>query len=212
MSRKTLIFDFDGTIADTFKLVINIVNENPKDFGIDGIDASEIEQLRGLSISYLIREFGVHGFLIPLYLIKIRNRLKKKTEFIEIFDHIKELLLELEGKFNLAIISGNSPITIRKILIKNGINHMFTHVIGNTGAFTKDSVIAKFLKKEKLDKSSILYIGDEVRDVAAAKDAGIKVCAVSWGFNSEEALKKHNPDYLVNNVNLLREVISTNFR
>ena len=54
---ETIIFDFDGTIADTFGAVVKIINDNKERFGIDGIDKYEVADLRNMSIKYLLREF-----------------------------------------------------------------------------------------------------------------------------------------------------------
>ena len=51
--------------------------------------------------------------------------------------------------------------------------------------------------KQALHPSNVLYVGDEVRDIEAAKKAGIRIAAVTWGYNSKKALEAYKPDYLV---------------
>jgi phosphoglycolate phosphatase len=48
-----------------------------------------------------------------------------------------------------------------------------------------------------LDRNHVLYIGDETRDIEAAHKAGVRVAAVTWGYNNAEMLKRFSPDYLV---------------
>ena len=59
------------------------------------------------------------------------------------------------------------------------------------------------VRAERLDRSDVLYIGDELRDVEAAKKAGVKVAAVTWGFHNAELLRTGTPDYVVNDANEL---------
>ena len=59
--------------------------------------------------------------------------------------------------------------------------------------------IIKIIKKENALKDKCIYIGDETRDIEAARKAGVKVAAVSWGLNSREALEKYQPDWLLEN-------------
>ena len=114
MSRKTIIFDFDGTIADTFKLVIEIINKTPREFGVDSIDPQEIPRLRNLSVEYLLKEFNVHIFQVPWFLLKMKKRLKPLIKTANLFPGIKEMLFDLKNKnFQLILFSKNSYKNIR---------------------------------------------------------------------------------------------------
>ena len=55
----------------------------------------------------------------------------------------------------------------------------------------------KIIKKERLELKEVLYVGDEIRDIHAAKNTGIHIASVAWGYNTVESLKKNKPEYLI---------------
>ena len=59
----------------------------------------------------------------------------------------------------------------------------------------------------KLSKSDVYFVGDEVRDIEAGKKAGIKTIAVSWGYNTKDALAKEQPDYIIDTPLDLKTVV-----
>ena len=63
------------------------------------------------------------------------------------------------------------------------------------------------MKINKLTPEEVIYVGDETRDIEASKTIPIKVIAVSWGFNSAEALAKQNPDFLIQKPSELLKVM-----
>ena len=68
-------------------------------------------------------------------------------------------------------------------------------------------VINKILKQKKIEKKDVFYVCDEVRDIAAAKKSGIKSIAVVWGYNSEEALQKEEPEFMIKTPQELNEIL-----
>ena len=83
-------------------------------------------------------------------------------------------------------------------LHEHQLNDCFHFVSASSKIWGKNRNIRHLIKSRQLNIDNMLYIGDETRDVDAAKKAGIKVAAVTWGFNSGETLKKHNPHYILN--------------
>jgi len=81
-------------------------------------------------------------------------------------------------------------------LNKNNLN-VFDFIYSEGDIFNKADKMKTLLEERKLNPESVFYVGDETRDIEAARAAGIKMIAVSWGFNKEEILKKENPDYLI---------------
>ena len=74
---------------------------------------------------------------------------------------------------------------------------MFEQVAGGASMFGKAGALKKLIEKGKLDPNRVHYVGDEVRDVAAAKAAGVRSIAVSWGYAQRAALAALNPDHIV---------------
>jgi len=122
--------------------------------------------------------------------------LEKEMENIKFFSGVKKLLFDLKkAEYKLAIISSNRIENINVFIKHNNIN-IFDFVHGKTDLFGKAGYLGKFLSDFKLDKSKVIYIGDEIRDVEACKKVGIKMIGVSWGLHTVEALKKAGVDYI----------------
>jgi phosphoglycolate phosphatase len=96
----------------------------------------------------------------------------------------------------LAILSSNAEGTIRACLRGNGVEGLFEAVAGYRRLFGKGRAIRRFLKANQLAGAEAAYVGDEVRDVEAARQAGVAVAAVAWGFNDRELLAGQAPDCL----------------
>ena len=68
-------------------------------------------------------------------------------------------------------------------------------------------MLKSILRNYKLHASEVLYIGDETRDIEAAKECNIPVASVCWGLNTKMALKQLDPDYLIDSPSRLLEII-----
>lgn len=198
MSKKIIIFDFDGTIADTFYSLINIANELAEDYGYKKIEKREIKSMKNKNIKHILRERGISIFKIPFFIKKGNEKLDKNIKNVNIFPGIKKILVKLKKqKYKIGIITSNSKNNIKKFLKKYKID-FFDFIYSGISIFGKDQKIKKLLKKYKLKPEQVIYVGDEIRDIEAAKKSKIKIISVTWGFNSKNILKKQNPDFLVN--------------
>jgi HAD superfamily hydrolase (TIGR01549 family) len=190
---KTLIFDFDGTIADSFETLLAIFEEvhaRPQKLTPD-----EIKMLRGEPIKKIIKYLKIRRVLVPRLIIKAKRLLTQRMGSIQTFQYLPQVIHELHQRgAPMYIISTNSPANIEHFLKKNKLDGCFTKIYGNTGLFSKASAIKKIIRKEKLNRADCVYIGDEVRDIDAARKAKITSVGVTWGFNSPAAIKDARPD------------------
>ena len=194
---KTVIFDFDGTIADTFSTITKLFNSKAKEFGLDKLTSKEIESIRNMGLKELFKKYGVNLIKAPFIAKKIRQDLGSRITDIKSFPNIKKILLKLNMKgYQLGILSSNSKENIEKFLKTNGLE-IFDFIHSEKNLFRKGKALNTLLKQHKLNPESVIYLGDEVRDIDAAKENGLKVISVTWGFNKKEILKKNKPDYLV---------------
>ena len=198
MKYKTIIFDFDGTIADTLPQIIKIAMKDTNMYTKTDISTIDINELKDMTITQVFKKFNISIFKIPFIVNKIRNELTKYVDEIKIFPKMKETLEQLKEKdITLGIISSNNEQNIRKFLLNNAIDD-FSFIHCEMNIFGKAPVISHAIKKYSLDKKTTLYIGDEVRDIEACRKAGLDIAAVTWGFNSEKVLKKYDPQFLIN--------------
>ena len=193
MSEKIdkIIFDFDGTVADTFQLNVGLIKEMRPD-----TSKKEIELFRNNGVAVLQKELN----LSLKEVLKLLGLLAKKQMQIinkaKIFPGIKNIFDELRKRdIKIIILSSNTTENIEKWLVHQKIK--VDKIITNNNIFGKDKLLRKMGRQ-------FVYVGDEVRDVEACKKAGVKMIGVTWGFNTKEALKKAGADYLVDNRTELR--------
>ncbi len=194
---KVIIFDFDGTLADTIDILLSITNRLSAEFGFKSATKEELAQLSNLNSWQILQYSGISIFKFPLLIRRLKAELHSQVPHIQLFPGIKEVLLELKKRgFQLGIITSNSRENVLGALEKNGLQDTFTFIYSGS-TFGKHKVINKWLKIENIHTEKVVYVGDEIRDIDAAKKTGIKVIAVGWGFNSPQALAAQNPNFLI---------------
>jgi phosphoglycolate phosphatase len=206
---KVIIFDFDGTLADTIDILLSITNRLSAEFGFKSATKEELAQLSNLNSWQILQYSGISIFKFPLLIRRLKAELHSEVPHIQLFPGIKEVLLELKKRgFQLGIITSNSRENVLGALEKNGLQDTFTFIYSGS-TFGKHKVINKWLKIENIHTEKVVYVGDEIRDIDAAKKTGIKVIAVGWGFNSPQALAAQNPNFLIKRPQELIEIINS---
>ncbi|BAZ27817.1 phosphoglycolate phosphatase [Cylindrospermum sp. NIES-4074] len=209
MTQKVIIFDFDGTIADTVDALVTIANRLAVEFGYIQITPNELALLRNLTSREIIKYSGISLFKIPFLLKKVKGELKNKIHEFQPIPGIREALTELQNQgYRLGIITSNSQDNVTEFLKLNELDYLFDFIYSGVTIFGKTTIINNVLRQKQIKAQSAIYVGDETRDIEASKKANIKVIAVTWGFNSAEALAKQNPDFLIHQPRELLDVIS----
>lgn len=204
---KEIIFDFDGTIADSFGAMMEIFEEHKEEFGFEKFGEKELKIYKEQGVTELIKKRNISVWKILKILRVGKKLMNQKIKSVKPFEGAKEMLMELKKRgLTLGIISTNSEENIKEFLKKNKIE-MFDYVVGKGSLFGKTRVIKNILKTRKLNKDQVLYVGDEVRDIEACKKIGIKIAAVTWGFSDEKLLAKNKPDFLIGKINKLFKIL-----
>ncbi|PIS15953.1 carotenoid oxygenase [Candidatus Roizmanbacteria bacterium CG09_land_8_20_14_0_10_41_9] len=197
MKKKLIIFDFDGTIADTLPHIINLYNTFGFAYGFRKITKSELECLRGKTISELMREFNASLLRLPFLIGKVQSELYSHMDKVRLFPNMKKVIVSLKkSDVTLGVVSSNSKENIEKFFKKHKIA-TFDFIHSEKNIFGKDKVLMNIMRKYPIPKGEIVYIGDEVRDIEACRKIGIDCISVTWGFNKKELLKKENPTLIV---------------
>ncbi|WP_017319422.1 HAD-IA family hydrolase [Mastigocladopsis repens] len=208
MTQKVIIFDFDGTIADTVDALVSIANRLAQEFGYIQITHEELALLRNLSSREIIKYSGISILKIPFLVKKVKAELKSKIKELKPISGIKEALIVLKNEgYRLGIITSNSQDNVTNFLKANDLDNLFDFIYSGVTIFGKTTIINNVLKQKQIKPQEVIYVGDETRDIEASKKANIKVIAVTWGFNSQEVLAKQNPDFLIHHPYDLLEVI-----
>jgi phosphoglycolate phosphatase len=197
MKFRALVFDFDGTIADTLSETRMIFNELAPDYGIREVEEQEVADLRHLSLNEILSKLEIPKRHVPSIIARGTGIMRRNIDRLKLIEGMKEALTELrEHTDNFGILTSNSTANVETFLQNHNIRDLFDF-ISSTSKLTGKSRHLKAIRKTfSLDHSEIIYIGDELRDVKAAQKANIPHAAVSWGFNSRESLAEAKPTYL----------------
>jgi phosphoglycolate phosphatase-like HAD superfamily hydrolase len=195
---NVLIFDFDGTIADSFEIVLAITNRLAPEFGYPPALPEDVERLRNLSSREIVRQSKVSPFKIPFLVRRLRGELYREIPHLQPIPGIKAALLDLKQQgYQLGIVTSNSRKNVVAFLAAQQLSDMFDFIGSGIALFGKDRILRRILKQQQLNPRDVVYVGDETRDIEAARTIGIKVISVSWGYNTSQALAAENPDYLI---------------
>ncbi|MEZ4777250.1 MAG: HAD-IA family hydrolase [Bacteroidia bacterium] len=197
MPKKLLIFDFDGTIADTLVIAEQIMHELAPEFNLPKVSREEFIHLKHKSIPELLKISGLSWTQVPLFIHKARLGFKKYIHQVQPIAGMPKILRSLKNRgYRLGILTSNSPESVSTFLSHHELQ-LFEFVYSPASLFGKARVIRRVIKKTQLEAKEVVMIGDEVRDVDAAHKAGVDAIAVTWGFNSAELLQSHSPGYIL---------------
>ncbi len=192
-----LIFDFDGTLVDSFNCVVKKAILLSKEFNLGKIEEHEIEQLRDLSSKNIIKFLKIPIFKIPKLILKMREHLHREIPKLAPVPQIQNVLKKLfEANFSLGILTSNSVENVLTWLKLHNLYDYFNFIHAESHFYSKEHLLKKTLQKYKIDKSKVFFICDETRDIDAAKMNNVKSVAVTWGYNSEKILLQHEPSFV----------------
>jgi phosphoglycolate phosphatase len=198
MIYRTLVFDFDGTIADTLGETRRILNQIGPDYGIRHIEEHELIQLRHMSLKQLIDHLKIPKRKLPALLSRGTGLMRGNITRLKLIDGMPEVLMELRKHVqSFGVLTSNATANVDLFLRTHGLRDQFDFISSTSKLTGKSKHLKAILKTFSLRAEELLYIGDELRDVKASQKAGIPIAAVTWGFNSRESLAAEAPDYLI---------------
>ena len=198
-NTKVIIFDLDGTIADTLHTVINIYNEEvaPK-LRCKQVKFEDKKKLQNQPIAQLFKQYQISWYKLPLVIYRVKKLLQKQIHTIKPFAGIQEVLQQLKSQhYSLGIVTSNSEKNANSFLNFHQLSSYFDFVYTNRNIFGKHKTLRNVIKKHQFQAKDVVYIGDETRDIHAARKSGIGIIAVTWGYLGAEILANRQPDLLV---------------
>ncbi|MEK7626426.1 MAG: HAD hydrolase-like protein [Patescibacteria group bacterium] len=208
--KRAIIFDFDGTIADTVPIMLDIYHKKAETKGWPVITPTTLVELKKGSIKQAMRWAGVKFWQIPGLLSMGRSYMKERANDIQMFDGIPQLMKDIPASTDLYVLSNNDSTTIEQVLIANGLNNK-VRVLPRPSLFNKDKSIKRLLKLNKYFNKDVIMVGDEVRDIEAGRKAKIHSVGVSWGLQDKSLLKKAKADEVCDSVGELNIAIERIF-
>lgn len=200
----TVIFDFDGTLADSMHLFVEAVNKSAARLHHGAIEPGEVAMLRDRNPRQILRHLRIPLLRLPLVMRGIRKEVGRGVGRAGPAADVAATLGRLKkGGCSIGILTSNAEKSVREFLAGNGMD-VFDFVYSGRSAFGKGRTLRSIARRAG---GRVFYVGDEVRDVEAARRAGATMIAVSWGFNTPEALMREGPDYLATSPEQIEQIV-----
>lgn len=208
MSYKLAIFDFDGTLADSFDWFIGVINQVAEHHGFRRIEPHEVETLRGYEARRMMQHLEVPMWKMPMIARDMRGRLARDIGSIALFPGVDMMLERLsERGVALAVVTSNSAENVRRVLGPRN-TALIRHWGCGAAILGKGPRLRKVLRAAGVAPGEAISIGDEIRDLHASRAEGIPFGAVTWGFTHGEALRALHPDFVFETMEEIADIVT----
>lgn len=206
MKYKMIIFDFDGTLADSFPWFADNINKAAQMFHFTPVKTEDHDYLRQLGPTEVMTHLKIKWWKVPFISMYMRKLMTIDLERIQLFENIDILLEQLNKKdLSLALVSSNSQENVQKVL--GDKSSYFSFFECGSSIFGKPKKFGQLLKQTGLKPDEVLCIGDEIRDIEAARSLKMHAGSVTWGYAKTEALEQRKPHYIFSDVNEILAIV-----
>lgn len=206
--KSLIIFDFDGTIANTEEASYKVYEQMTQIYGVPQMSKEELKAYKKKPLKQRIKETGIPYYLLPKIMSESQSKLTQFMQDAYPFDGIPFLLEKLSKTNKLVVVSSNNKKIIKKFLKDHDID-VFEKVYGGAALFGKSAMIKKAIKKMKTKVKHALYVGDETRDYQACKELKLDMIGVSWGYEDISVLESEQLPYIANTPEHVLEMIAS---
>lgn len=195
---ELVIFDFDGTLADTYPWFLSIFDELAEHYHLPRLEKSALEALRKVDIQNLSREYKISFVKMARIGTHLKKKMASQIEHIPLVDGMQTVIDRLHGMgIKLAVVSSNAEENVRQVLGTRNADYFDAFECG-VSLLGKKAKFEKILRQTGTTPDRALSLGDEVRDLKASRQSGMTFGAVTWGYADAETLQSHEPDALFN--------------
>lgn len=196
---RLVIFDFDGTLADSLPWFRASFQDMIARFDLAPVSDDELEGLRGMSAREIMARLDVSMWQLPAIVSDMRKRKLAAAREISLFDGIPALLSDLKRLgISTAIVSSDSEASVRQVL--GPATRLINRFDCGASLFGKHWKFRRVARLLGATPSETICIGDELRDIEAAKAAAMDSGAVTWGYALPTALQAEGPTHLFGSI------------
>lgn len=212
MTYQLAIFDFDGTIADSFPFFVAVHDKLAARHGFAKLDYARLDEYRTLEPRAIMRRQGVATWKLPFIAKDFMAMMSAETGGVRLFDGVDEALRLLSAHgVRLAIVTSNSLENVRQAVGDERIRQI-EHIEARASLFGKRRRLERVLAATGVAPHEAIYVGDQTTDAEAAHAAGIAFGAVHWGYASADLLERLSPAMSFRTVADLRYIAETRAR
>lgn len=203
MKYKFIIFDFDGTLADSFPFFLETLDTLADTHGFRRIDKSRLETFRGYDAKQMMQLVGLPFWKIPGVAMHFKSLMAENIHRIPLFNGVGTMLRQLsEHGMKMAIVTSNSPENVHAVLGPDNAS-LIDYFECGVSLFGKRSKLRRLLAESGVRRDDVLCVGDEVRDIEAAHAERLAFGAVAWGYTRIDTLRARSPAMVFSSVDEL---------
>ena len=193
MRYPLVIFDFDGTLANSFPFFLQAQRQIAQRHGFEAIAAERVDDMRRLGTREILREVKCPPWKLPLVAADFIRAMQAAPP-VPLFPGVAEALSRLRAEgVRLAILTSNSVENVRRVLGAD-LADAIELFDGGAHMLGKHRRLARMLDKARMPAAQAIYIGDQLADHEAARRAGMAFGAVGWGYAHADVLRAGQPE------------------
>ncbi len=144
---RYILFDFDGTLADTIDLAISIYNRIAPEYNRKPLTPEETKIIAAGRPQELLKQFGMSPQKLAVIMLRIKNEIHELMPQMQPFEGIPEAVQKIKSKgYRLAIITSNSRSNVNLFMKNNGMDQEFDFVYSGKSIFGKDNVFKRMFR------------------------------------------------------------------
>ena len=156
--KNNLIFDFDGTLADTLAFTVNAAVEINRRLKLLSDEKIDFEKFRSTDTVEFFKDLEIPNIKLLFFLYKYQRKLTKEIDNVKVFDNLPNVLRELKNKgIGLGIATSNSKVNVNKFLKNNNLD-MFNFIYSSIDYFHKNKILENNINKRRIDFSTQLIL------------------------------------------------------
>ena len=207
MNKKLILFDYDGTIVDSAKMIVKGAIEAFRMCGLPDPDPNKVRENIGKPLAIALNAYAPKGYEVNPEMISNAYRkwyaeqgrlgLQDEPLYPGMFKLINNLKNHKE--FNIGVATNKSRVALNNGLNKHNLNEIFDITLTMEEAKPKPDpdMAIQAMSKLNIEKKSTVIVGDTINDIGLGVNAGINSIGVAWGYNSIEMLKNGGADFIV---------------